>query len=101
MSKGKWWLNGGRGSGRTFRLLWETYENKIAELKRENAELRAKYLQATDEGTSWAHLKSLEWKNKQLEQQIEKMKNYLNCENYGKCGNSMGCPCDKWECIEK
>ena len=36
MSKGnknKWWLNGGRGSGRTFRLLWETYENKIADLQ--------------------------------------------------------------------
>lgn len=33
MRKNKWWLNGGRGSGRTFRLLWETYENKIADLE--------------------------------------------------------------------
>lgn len=40
MKKNKWFLNGGRGSGRTFRLLCETYENKIAELEAENAELR-------------------------------------------------------------
>jgi hypothetical protein len=32
-NKNKWWLNGGRGSGRTFRLLCEVYENKIADLK--------------------------------------------------------------------
>ena len=40
MNKNKWFLNGGRGSGRTFRLLCETYENKIAELEKENAELK-------------------------------------------------------------
>ena len=40
MNKNKWFLKGGRGSGRTFRLLWETYENKIANLKKENAELQ-------------------------------------------------------------
>ena len=40
MNKNKWFLKGGRGSGRTFRLLWETYENKIANLKKENAELK-------------------------------------------------------------
>lgn len=27
MSKNKWWLNGGRGGGRTIRLIWEAYEN--------------------------------------------------------------------------
>ena len=40
MNKNKWFLNGGRGSGRTFRLLCETYENKIADLEKENAELK-------------------------------------------------------------
>ena len=40
MNKNKWFLNGGRGSGRSFRLLCETYENKIAELEKENAELK-------------------------------------------------------------
>jgi predicted RNase H-like nuclease (RuvC/YqgF family) len=42
MTKNKWFLNGGRGSGRTFRLLCETYENKIAELEKENKELKTK-----------------------------------------------------------
>lgn len=32
-NKNKWWLNGGRGSGRTFGLLCEVYENKIADLQ--------------------------------------------------------------------
>ena len=41
MNKNKWFLNGGRGSGKTFRLLWETYENKIANLEKENAELKS------------------------------------------------------------
>jgi hypothetical protein len=61
MRKNKWWLNGGRGSGRTIRLLCEEYENKIAdikancdlaiegrdvkikELKQENEELKNRY----------------------------------------------------------
>jgi hypothetical protein len=42
MTKNKWFLNGGCGSGRTFRLLCETYENKIAELEEENKELKTK-----------------------------------------------------------
>ncbi len=41
MNKNKWFLNGGRGSGKTFRLLWEIYENKIANLEKENTELEA------------------------------------------------------------
>ncbi len=48
-------------------LCQKEYEDKclaqkiqyIKELQEENAELEAKYLQATDEGTSFAHLKSL------------------------------------------
>ena len=35
MSKDKWFLNGGRGSGKTFRLLCQTYEDKIAELEKD------------------------------------------------------------------
>ena len=38
MNKNKWFLNGGRGSGRAIRLLCETYENRIADLEQENAE---------------------------------------------------------------
>lgn len=130
MNKSKWFLNGGRGSGRTFRLLCETYENKITdlqhkqkikiadlekenaklkenlnrykhdcpncsafakhcphkvngdpyfydcyltveELEQENAELKEKWLQATDEGTSWAHLKCLEIENVELKELIK------------------------------
>lgn len=33
MNNNKWFLNGGRESGRSFRLLCETYENKIADLE--------------------------------------------------------------------
>ncbi len=40
MNKNKWFLNGGRGSGKTYRLLCEAYENKIADLEKENAELK-------------------------------------------------------------
>lgn len=42
MNKNKWFLNGGRGSGRAIRLLCETYENRIADLEKENAELQNK-----------------------------------------------------------
>ena len=35
MSKNKWFLNGGRGSGKSIRLLCEAYETKIADLKEE------------------------------------------------------------------
>jgi hypothetical protein len=40
MNKNKWFLNGGRGSGRTIRLLCETYENKIEDLEKENANVK-------------------------------------------------------------
>lgn len=45
----------------------------------------------------------LEKENAELEIQIEKMKNYLNCENFGteKCGKSAdGCVCKNWELIK-
>ena len=42
MNKNKCFLNGGRGSGKTFRLLCEIYENKIADLEKEIIELKEK-----------------------------------------------------------
>lgn len=42
MNKSKWFLNGGRGSGKSIRLLCETYENKIAELEKENAFIKGR-----------------------------------------------------------
>ena len=44
---------------------------RIKELEVENAEIKAKYLQATDEGTSWAHLKKLESENAKLKSLLE------------------------------
>lgn len=40
MKKDKWFLNGGRGSGRTYRVLFEYYENKVANLEKENAKAK-------------------------------------------------------------
>lgn len=48
-------------------------ENRCEALEKENAELREKWLQATDEGTSWARLKSLENENARLKEQNEKL----------------------------
>ena len=49
----------------------ERKAKRIKDLEKENAEIKAKYLQATDEGTSWAHLKNLEDENKRLLQSCE------------------------------
>ena len=46
-------------------------EKRIAELEKENAELKEKWLQATDEGTSWAHRKSLEQENAELKELVK------------------------------
>lgn len=46
-------------------------ENRCEALEKENAELKEKWLQATDEGTSWAHLKSLESENAKLRKDKE------------------------------
>ena len=45
---------------------------KVADLEKENAELKEKWLRATDEGTSWAHLKNLENENAELKARVEK-----------------------------
>ena len=49
----------------------------IEELEKENEELRTKYLQATNEGTSWAHLKSLEKENEQLKARVSYLEDNL------------------------
>ena len=69
MSKDKWFLNGGRGSGRTFRLLCETYENKIAEL-----EERLKEHESVGNEQFWKNVWS--WKTKA--DQLTKAKELLN-----------------------
>ena len=43
MNKNKCFLNSGRGSGKTFRLLCETYENKIAELEAQIEKMKCCY----------------------------------------------------------
>lgn len=48
MNKNKWFLNGGRGSGKTFRLFCEAYENKIAELEAQNEILERRIIKAKE-----------------------------------------------------
>lgn len=69
MNKNKWFLNGGRGSGRTFRLLCETYENKIAEL-----EERLKEHESVGNAQFWENVWS--WKTKA--DQLTKAKELLS-----------------------
>lgn len=50
MNKDKWFFNGGRGSGRSYRILFEYYENKVANLEKacdETQELLDKQIEAT------------------------------------------------------
>lgn len=82
MNKNKWFLNGGRGSGRSLRLLCETYENKIADLEKENAELKAKIYGGGYDAViakKDADIILLEKQNSELKKQIEKMKCCGNC----------------------
>lgn len=55
----------------------KAYELGKSELEKENAELKEKWLQATDEGTSWAHLKSLERENAKLKGELTKAKEII------------------------
>ncbi|MBO7712225.1 MAG: hypothetical protein J6S85_01580 [Methanobrevibacter sp.] len=52
----------------------EVLKSRNAQLKSRNAELKEKWLQATDEGTSWAHLKSLEKEIAKYKEMVEDMK---------------------------
>ena len=49
----------------------EGREVELKQLQKENVELKAKWLQTTDEGTSWAHRKSLEQENLELKKLIK------------------------------
>lgn len=86
MNKNKWFLNGGRGSGRTIRLLCETYENKIADLEDKLA--NADY-----------QLEGRDNEIKELEAQIEKMKCCGNCEWRAKdvCNGNNTCGLKEWK----
>lgn len=69
-------LNGGRGSGQTYRRLIEYYENKVANLENKNAELEAL---------------------------IEKLKCCENCYYHRFWGNDLGCNLDvdtEFECLK-
>ena len=74
MDKKKWFLNGGRGSGKTFRLLCETYENKIADLEKENAELKEQCSILADCNTCTSTCKT---ENIEMKKQLTKAKNLL------------------------
>ena len=79
MKKTKWFLNGGRGSGRTIRLLCETYETKITDLEKENAELKEKLKEElktiADKDLSFvARFDALEKENAELKSENQKWK---------------------------
>ena len=76
-NKNKWWLNGGRGSGRTFSLLWETYENKIANLQRKVDTLQG-FLDHDIEYDMDKTIQELRRENAELKEKIE----VLECDNY-------------------
>ena len=81
MTKNKWFLNGSRGSGRTIRLLCETYENKIADLEKENAELKKKNLDAQDAVTMQMYTNRA---NKEIaDKQLAKAKELISGLNEG------------------
>ena len=109
MTEKKWFLNGCRGSGRTIRLLCEIYENKIADLEKENALLKGRnegfeqqimsllikyeevYKRFPDLKSAMDKAKAilkeneeLKKENTELKEQIEKMKCCENCDRFGK-----------------
>lgn len=69
----KWFLKGGRGSGKTFRLLCETYENKIAELEAEVKEWK-------DKADLWCKTANLKDHNIMINKELEKENAELKAE---------------------
>lgn len=66
----------GKVEGKLADLTSEYYE--LENLKNnEIAELKEKWLQATDEGTSWAHLKSLERENTEVREELTEAKDLI------------------------
>ena len=75
MRNKKWFVNGGRGSGQTLRKIVEVYENKIAELEKENAELKEQLEKETAHRIGNFN-KSIEWKerHRKLKQENAELK---------------------------
>ena len=86
MDNKNWFLKGGRGSGRTFRLLCETFENKIADIKAncdlaiEGRDVKIKELEQKLEQTekdladyqfNYPTIKELEEENERLKGDLE------------------------------
>lgn len=86
-------LNGGRGGGEAYRRLFEYFENKVANLKEENEELRSQL-------NSYTKYKENIIK---LEAQINQMKCCENCYHHRFWGNELGCKLDsetEFECLK-
>ena len=77
MNKNKWFLNGGRGSGRTIRLLCATYENRIAELKRK---LEQTEKDLADYQFNYPTIKVLQKENAELKEKVNILD---NCDRLG------------------
>ncbi len=86
-------LNGGRGGGQAYRRLFEYYENKVANLKKENEELRSQLNGYTKYKEHIIKLEAL----------IEKLKCCENCYYHRFWGNDLGCKLDfdtEFECLK-
>ena len=70
-NKNKWWLNGGRDSGRTIRLLCEVYENKIAELQHKVDTLQG-FLDHDIEYDMYKTIQGLRNENAELKSELSK-----------------------------
>lgn len=79
MGKNKWFLNGGRGSGKSIRLLCETYENKIADLQYKLDTLQG-YLDHDIEYDMDKTIQELRKENAELKELL-KDKSCLDCKN--------------------
>lgn len=81
-------------------MLVDEQREQFRKLEKENEELRTKWLQATDEGTSWARLKNLENTNEKLRQEKEQCLELLKkWENSVCVGLSEGCCPSCKECL--
>lgn len=109
MNKNKWFLNGGRGSGKSIRLLCETYENKIVELQNKVdtlqgfldhdieydmdktiQEQKIKIAELENENKVLAqNLEDTEIINAELKKKVENLQKYLDTRNcYRECAET-------------
>ena len=75
MKNKKWFLNGGRGSGRTIRFLCEIYENRISELEKRNADIIERLSKVED---AYRNKFDAEWKLNGMYQKLKT--DYANAE---------------------